>query len=484
MSDQHGGLFTGFMGDPVIRTPNLDSIAASAAVFTQAYTSCPLCVPARASMMCSRFASSLGVYSNMEAFASHHPTFAHSFAREGYETVLCGRMHFLGEDQRHGFEKRIANDITSNFWGNPINCNPAYGDFQRCFGQAFCLEVIGEGKSPVLSYDEYVTGKALDYLQGYHDRPQLLVVGTYAPHSPLIGPKDKYRYYHGRVLETLHVTEAKYPLNAIKTKMQYPSIKHLEDARAAYYAMVEQMDEQIGTVHTAWLKYLKRNKRDGIFVYLSDHGDSIGEKHLFGKQTFFENSTKIPWIISGDGIKADRIDVPVSIMDLGPTLCGLSGIETVPVLDGQDQSGTLRGDAANIRPVLSEFYQLDTQGKPMKGHMVREGTYKFISYSGYVEEDLLFDLASDPYEEKNILSYAPEIGESMRSMLNDSLPSQKNTLSLMEESMRNWHFLNTCGNYFKNMERETWLPPPDVVHIDDKYKHPEYKTAVMPYYYK
>ena len=111
-SDQHAFLQQHYVGNGILRTPNLDRIASEGVAFMNNYTPYPLCVPARMSLMSGQLASKCGVMGNFSVLDSSRATFAHSLNSIGYETVLCGRMHFVGPDQRHGFSKRIAGDIT------------------------------------------------------------------------------------------------------------------------------------------------------------------------------------------------------------------------------------------------------------------------------------------------------------------------------------------------------------------------------------
>lgn len=119
ISDQHSWLQQGYAGDPLIRTPNLDRIASEGTAMQNASTPYPVCVPARMAMLTGQLASRCGVMSNMAALDSNRATFAHCLNTAGYETVLCGRMHFVGPDQRHGFSKRIAGDITAIYHNRP-----------------------------------------------------------------------------------------------------------------------------------------------------------------------------------------------------------------------------------------------------------------------------------------------------------------------------------------------------------------------------
>ncbi len=115
MSDQHSYRLQGCAGNSIVRTPTLDWLARHGAAMTNTMTACPLCVPARAAMVSGQLPSNNKVLFNFSALDSNQATFLHSLNASGYETVLCGRMHFVGPDQRHGYAKRIAGDRTPVF---------------------------------------------------------------------------------------------------------------------------------------------------------------------------------------------------------------------------------------------------------------------------------------------------------------------------------------------------------------------------------
>jgi len=111
MADQLTPFMTGFYGNAQVKTPHLDKLCARSIRFDEAYTPYPLCAPARASMMTGKYAYDLNCYDNSTPFASDQPTFAHYLTRQGYETALTGKMHFVGPDQLHGLHKRLTTDI-------------------------------------------------------------------------------------------------------------------------------------------------------------------------------------------------------------------------------------------------------------------------------------------------------------------------------------------------------------------------------------
>jgi choline-sulfatase len=193
MSDQHNAAVLGCAGDRYVRTPNLDALAGGGVRLTNMYTPCPLCLPARMSFMTAREPGDLGILDNGTWLASDMPTFAHGFAAAGYEAVLCGRMHFEGPDQFHGFEKRLLGDCQHGALAPQLQ-TPG---FNKANGQTkYGVEIAGCGRTGYEAFDEAVTDTACQYLRGRGDeRPYCLVVGMMLPHNPLICQKQLLDYY-------------------------------------------------------------------------------------------------------------------------------------------------------------------------------------------------------------------------------------------------------------------------------------------------
>ena len=409
MSDQHSYRLQGYAGDPVIRTPMLDQLAAEGTVLEKAMTSCPLCVPARASMISGQLPSNNGVLFNFNGLSSDQATFLHSLNLSGYETVLCGRMHFVGPDQRHGYAKRIAGDRTPVFHNGVPNHGLPPGSKVTGFDENSSLYYIGEGDSPVLAYDRYVVDRALDYLARDHERPQFLTVGLYGPHFPYVAPPELYDYYYDKVdLSDVAAPVWEHPVLAGKMCETDPEVARA--ARAAYYGLVEVNDRHMRRVYEAFQQYLSRTGREGIFIYVSDHGDMNGSRGYYGKQVFYEPSVHIPFVFAGAGIaKGRRISSPVSLMDMGPTVCELAGAKVLPG-DGKSLAPLLTGEGSDEeRIVISEQYTYCSDGRTSLGRMCRYKDWKYITYSGFSGQDILFDLVHDPAERTNVLAEHPEL---------------------------------------------------------------------------
>ncbi len=403
MSDQHNAFITETAGDEFISTPNLTRLAASGTEFTDALTSCPLCVPARMSMLSGQLPSRTGIFTNNGALPGDYATVAHSLGAAGYETVLCGRMHFNGPDQFHGFTKRLVGDFTPCLPGRggprradlgPYVCTPA-GEIDKHYGG---------GTSPVLEYDRAVIKAALDYLKQPHDKPIFLLVGTYGPHHTFVAPPELYKKYYDLIPAPDSTRYDHYDLHPVVNKRIFDP-ETVRCMRAAYYGMIENIDRQVGEVYDAWQAHLEQNRRQGLFCYTSDHGEQAGEKELWGKMTFHRDAISIPLIFSGTGVKTDnRVELPCSIMDITPTLCDFAQSPCLPDQDGKSLLPELQGKAQNAdRGVISELYIPDHPAR-----MVRQGKWKYITYFGCDEHDQLFDLEVDPHEYRNCISDHPE----------------------------------------------------------------------------
>lgn len=427
MSDQHNGAMTGYGGDPVVRTPNMDAIAAAGAAFHAAYTPCPLCVPARAAFLSCRMPHRNGVFTNEGHLPSELATFLHSLANAGYDTVLCGRMHMVGPDQRHGFLRRVALDFSPSHSGcGGSEKKRLLGPLMGTLGFPSSVDIAGGGDSPVLAYDRYVAQSAVNFLQEESAQPLCLVVGTYGPHHTYIAPPDLYRYYKDKVrAPQTHATPPDHDHPALQRRRRRLQPEQLRRIRAAYYGMIEEQDRLLGLVRSAWYNRLQRLGRSGIFAYTSDHGDMLGEHDLYSKRVYFDGSARIPLVLEGTGVAAgSRVDAPVSLMDIGPTLIELGAGAPIPGADGVSFAPLLQNPASTpLREVvLSEgylpnipdnaFYHPDQLGDGY-GRMIRSGPWKLISYRNWPEEDLLFDLESDPNELRNLRAAEPALAEEL-----------------------------------------------------------------------
>ena len=415
MSDQHNATIMESAGDPHVSTPNMSRLAQDGVEFSSAYTPCPICVPSRMAFLTGHLASKTGIFWNGHELSSTQATIAHCMGAKGYETVLCGRMHFNGQDQLHGFIKRPIGDFTPCYGGRGASFQDKLGPYAGT-PSGDVTKLYGGGTSPVLEYDRAVTKAAIEYLSEPHDRPIFMVVGIYGPHHTYVAPPNLYQKYLGKISPPKSENVEKIDLHPrIKNATKNFTPEETHKMRAAYYGMIEHVDGLVGEVRDAWESHLKRNDRKGLFCYTSDHGDMAGEKGLWFKNFFYEDSARVPLIITGDDVAhGKRIDSPVTLLDLAPTFCEIAETTTPPDQDGSSLVPSLIGADENTdRYILSEVMHNGL------ARMIRYQKWKLISYAGHEDEDQLFDLDVDPGEYTNVLRANESIAEKMRSMVTE-----------------------------------------------------------------
>lgn len=411
LSDQHAAVY-GPGGRMAVDTPNLDDLCRSGTSFTAAYTPCPLCVPARMAMLSSLAPHRTGIYTNNDTLPQNIPTFLHAAAAAGYETVLCGRMHFLGADQRHGFTRRIAPDITACGWSRPEEAlRRDLGVHLQTMGYKWCTDVVGGGESPVVSYDLMVLDRLEEYLAQPHSKPQLIVVGTYGPHFPYVAPEALFRKYL-RTAQLPPSWPGRDPWLNVQQRSLLPENDREEivlACQAAYKGLVEHTDGLVGRARRAFDRFCTGRGTAHLFAYLSDHGDTVGEHGIYGKKNFFEASVRVPMIFAGDGVQAGRqVTAPVSLLDVGPTICEWTGAAPLPAADGRSLAAVLSGGQADHdRTVRSELVDRVAGGWLYTEMVLHQGE-KYITCRGDEKNDQLFDLNQDPYELYNLASALPD----------------------------------------------------------------------------
>ncbi|MCD6359516.1 MAG: sulfatase-like hydrolase/transferase [Armatimonadetes bacterium] len=468
VSDQHNPHLLGCGPDPYIRTPNLDALASRGVMFDNAYCAAPLCVPSRMTMLTGRHCSDINVWTNSCYLASSIPTFLHSLGAGGYNTILGGRMHFIGPDQRHGFHERIIGDVAGYIWpGGPgpnfVNIDPA-----GCGQSGACVRVAGPGRSNYMAYDDLVTDACTEWLtaRGAEDRdePFCLVAGFVLPHCPFIAPKDLYDYYY----ETLPLPEMPegYLENMpepMKVWRESRNVLDLTDeeirrARAGYYGAVEYFDGLVGRMMQA----LEASglADDTIVVYVSDHGESAGENGLWWKSQFYEHGAGVPMIWSGPGLpEGERRSEVVSLLDVGPTLADLTGSPDMPAVSGRRLTPLLRGENAGWpNEAIAEMIGL---GFYVPGKMIRRDEWKLIHYEGF--DPILFNLDEDPHE--FVDRAADPDCRDVRDYLFDRVMQgwqPERALRELRRAARDRALLNEWGRAWRNRpEDDNYCPTPD-----------------------
>ncbi|MDV4143727.1 choline-sulfatase [Shimia sp. FJ5] len=394
-----------------LHAPNLKALAARSTRFANAYTASPLCAPGRASFMSGQLPSGTRVYDNAAEFASSIPTYAHHLRRAGYQTCLSGKMHFVGADQLHGFEERLTTDVyPPDFGWTPDYRKPG----ERIDWWFHNMgSVTGAGVAEItnqLEYDDEVayhaTRKVYDLARGGDDRPWCLTVSFTHPHDPYVARRKYWDLYEDceHLLPTVPAMDYEDQDNHSKRIFDandWRSFNITEDnirrSRRAYFANISYLDDKIGDILTA-LETTRQDK-DTVVLFVSDHGDMLGERGLWFKMSFFEGSARVPVMVSAPDMAPGRVDTPVSNIDICPTVCDLAGVsmeEVMPWTTGESLVPLGQGQS-RTSPVAME-YAAEASYAPMVA--LRAGKWKYTRCT--LDPEQLFDLEADPHELTNL----------------------------------------------------------------------------------
>lgn len=471
MSDEHDPQISSPYGHTFVETPNMQRLADSGATFDNAYCNSPICVPSRASFMTGKHLHRIGVWDNSVPLSSDEPTWAHRLNKEGYETALCGKMHFVGPDQMHGFSRRIMDDI-HGMGGIGSNLpNWTDGGFAKTRGDEGGLrrrlaEDPGPGDHEHQQYDDEVVMRSIQYLAepARKEKPWALVSSIFTPHFPFTARPEYYHKYakdHADLpdipeghLESLH--EENRRLRHHFEVLGIPD-EQIRKARAAYYGLVDFCDDKIGDILDALDAYGLADNT--VVIYTADHGEMLGDHGMWYKCTFYERSSRVPLIVRWPGVTkpGQRYKQVTSLLDVVQTMLDATGADN-EFTDGDSLLPLMSGETSESEGMaICEYY---AHGSSTPRRMVRRGNYKLNHYHGQPPE--LFNLEKDPNELMDIsgdpdcatlVSELTEIaldGWDGESIHHDIIQSQQQRLLIaaaMESSGDQWGPPWRNGNY-------------------------------------
>ncbi|MDE3177587.1 MAG: choline-sulfatase [Pseudomonadota bacterium] len=416
MADQLSPAFLRAYGHKLVRTPHIDALAAGGVVFENAYCASPLCSPSRASFMAGLLPSRTRVYDNAAEFAADIPTYAHHLRRLGYRTVLSGKMHFCGPDQMHGFEQRLTTDIyPADFgwtpdWDHP-EARPSWYHNMSSVTQAGLAVRTNQ-----LDFDDEVTFAAereiYDKARGIDNRPLLLVASLTHPHDPYAITREFFDLYAQDDIDMPAPAIPPHELDPHSQRLRHVCAMdaqklteaQIRTARRAYYGEISYVDRNVGRLLKALGDCGLRD--DTIVIVLADHGEMLGDKGLWYKMSFFENSARVPLIVNAPGRFAPRrVAAAASLLDVTPTLVDLAGGDAGAIdTDGRSLKPHLEGGSAPDE-TMAEYL---AEGAIAPIVMIRRGPWKFIHSPA--DPDQLYDLANDPGERRNLATHARHSG--------------------------------------------------------------------------
>ena len=403
--DQHRAQAVGYAGDPNVHTPNIDRLAAEGLTFTGAVGGCPLCSPYRGALLSGRYPHN-SVPGHEQQLPPAQPTIAHAFNEAGYHTAYFGKwhvdgfherdgraaMHIVPPERRGGFQQWVGYENNNSQWDCWVHGGAGDDAFHR--------------RLPGYETDA-LTDLFIDYIRGRggHDgegegpapQPFFAVLSVQPPHDPYVAPEAWMR---------------RHTPGELVLRPNVPAIPRVvEQARrelAGYYAMIENLDWNVGRIRAALDEAgLAHNTH---IIFFSDHGDMHGSHGQFRKTNPWEESMRVPCIIGGNvpryANKDGRVDAPVNHVDLGPTSLGLCGLDVPAWMEGFDYSG-LRvpgrpaahlPDSAYLQLVVPTGHA-DSIDRPWRGVVTTDG-WKYVALEG--QPWMLFNLNEDPYELANL----------------------------------------------------------------------------------
>jgi choline-sulfatase len=452
-ADQLTALCLNAYGKPLAKTPNIDKIASNGTIFANTYCNSPVCGPSRAGMMTGRIPSEVGVYDNAGEFLSSEPTFAHYLRALGYQTTLCGKMHFVGPDQLHGFERRLTTDIYPSDYGWTADWSQIEEEYSP--SRMSLHSVVEAGiceRSLQIDYDEHVFNAArqeiFDLARSPDDRPFMLHVSFTHPHNPFVTTQEFWDLYDHDKIPLPEVAYIPYEQRDPWAQRYYMTIRQDEfdisedqllNARHAYFAMTSYFDHLIGGLVSA-LKSTGQYDNTYIFV-ISDHGDMIGERGMWYKFNPFEGSVRVPMIAAGPKFKSGYIETALTTLaDLLPTFTdiafGSSFNNYANPVDGRSLFNLPTSGSHDD----TIYFEYCGEGVHAPALMCRHNTIKYVRCGN--DPEMMFDLAKDPSEQNNIASDPSHSGTllKMRALVTQRWNEQK-LASRVETSQRNRLFV-------------------------------------------
>ncbi|MBB6730690.1 arylsulfatase [Cohnella zeiphila] len=416
------------MGHPIVETPNLDALAAKGVAFTSAYSATPSCIPARAAIMTGMSQRSHGRvgYRDKVPWTYEH-TIAGELAKAGYHTQCVGKMHVYPARNLCGFHNVVLHD--GYLHHNRFKDENAYREhfdqaddyltwLRRTAGATLDITDLGLDCNAstvgrpwhlpeALHPTNWCVTESIDFLRRRDPgKPFFLWSSFVRPHSPLDPPQAYFDMYKDLdmpeppvgdwVDEEAALAGASDPTTSFG---RLPK-RRLDRARAAYYALITHLDDQIGRLINALQEY--GVLRDTLIVFTSDHGEMMGDHHAFRKSLPYEGSAKVPFLVCDPGGKlglaaGSRVGHTIELRDIMPTLLDAAGAPIPETAEGASLLALCRGE----RPEWRAYVHGEHTYGARSNHYVTDGREKYIWYSQTGEEQF-FDLAADPTESVNL----------------------------------------------------------------------------------
>lgn len=409
-TDAQAHTYLGCAGDPNLKTPHLDALAADGMLCRQAYAANGVCVPSRASMMTGRYPTAHGVVNNHCPLPHAEETLGHLFHQGGFATGYFGKGHYGREDA----------DFEAEGWDTIFLAKREYNAYlkEKGYDVVYPKSILGQNRIekyhkagpaavPREDYLEPVlTREAMRFLEEFSDRDSLTFLSYVAPHGPFTPPEPYASMYDPEKLilpprsENELKGKPKTFQDWITQNQKYLSEPDLRIMMSAIYGLITMVDDCVGEL----IQFLKEKGwyDSSVILFTSDHGEFGGHYGIIGKSWCVEDCLiRIPLILKAPDVPAGQsTDALMQNVDYLPTLLDYAGLPIAPKIQGRSLRKTLCGEEDPNR--RSHVYSFQ-RNEDLRGHltqaMISDGTWK------YVENDtaapLLFNTAEDPHEWNN-----------------------------------------------------------------------------------
>ena len=429
------------LGNPHINTPSIDKLVGEGVSFIQAYAQSPVCTPSRAAFLTGRYPRTTKCRQNGQAMPPNEKLISRLFADAGYTCGLAGKLH-LATCANGVVETRIDDGYEVFHWSHhpqPDWPENAYTQWLHSKGTSWeelyggpSTDYIKHGVPEEFNQTTWCADKTIEFIREQKGEPWFFSYNCFAPHHPFDPPAEFLAQYN----------PADMPLPKTKTgelenKTTYQQLdgqfahndpkaydigkmndRDKQEITAAYYAMVELIDKQVGRMVSALEE--TGQLENTIVIFMSDHGEMLGDHGFYLKGPhFYDEAVRVPLVFSWkDRFQADiRADCLMELIDIAPTLLEASGLEIPEYIQGRTLFPILLGQAPAGQHrdyVFSEYYNAWTH-KHSYGSMLRTREEKMVVYHG-TDQGELYDLKSDPDEFENLWSDASHAVLKMRMM--------------------------------------------------------------------
>lgn len=403
----------GTYGHPIVKTPNLDRLAARGVRFDRAYTQFPLCSPSRVSLLTGLRPDTTRVHDLTTDFRKNLPdvmTLPQLFKRNGYVAARVGKIYHYGNPGQigtSGLDDPASWDEVVNPRGVDKDEETSLINFTPARGLGSALAYYSSPAPDEAHTDGKVALETIALLEKHRDRPFFISAGFYRPHCPFIAPARYFDLYPlDRIAAPAASQSSAVPAPAWFTSPPHWGIDELarRETIRAYYASISFLDANVGRLLDAVDRLGLANST--IVVFVSDHGYHLGEQGQWMKQTLFERSARAPLIVAGPGVSAagratSRI---VELLDIYPTLAALAGLGPPPGLHGRSLVPLLRNPSAKWdRPAITQVRR-GPAASAFFGYSVRTEKWRYTEWDGGKRGLELYDEVGDPNELTNLAS--------------------------------------------------------------------------------